>query len=468
MSFEIFTIGLIIGIFFSIEVLIYTIIKSANKNFQWLIMQKDEKPELSKSGLEKFFVHGYDPELGWVRKPNTFHNEVSKNGNTKWTINSKGARNNPGFENLNSKISCYGDSFTFCRNVNDNETWEHYLSKLKETNVINFGVGNYGVDQALLRMQREYQKNKTETVILGVVPDTISRIVSIWKHYYEYGNTFGFKPRFIIKDNQLQLIQNPIDETLKFHKFENYLDYIKENDFFYKNKFKKDILNFPYCITILKNIRRNFAIIYWILKIQSLKNSKKDFSELELNPMKIIMRINLEWRIKLFQDKQTTTLLKKIMEEFLILSQKNNFKAILIILPQKDDVNFIKNAIWIENTELDFYIGRQYGGMGSTLIKEKQTGELDKEHPIKVKAIDFNQWIMDNFSKDDYIVLKLDIEGAEYKVLDKMIDNKSIEYINRLFGEWHQNKIGMPKEDHAKLIDRLKKFGFDDMEAWRY
>jgi hypothetical protein len=31
------------------------------------------------------------------------------------------------------------------------------------------------------------------------------------------------------------------------------------------------------------------------------------------------------------------------MEEFLILSQKNNFKAILIILPQKDDVNFIKN-----------------------------------------------------------------------------------------------------------------------------
>jgi hypothetical protein len=227
--------------------------------------------------------------------------------------------------------------------VNDNETWEHYLSKLKETNVINFGVGNYGVDQALLRMQREYQKNKTETVILGVVPDTISRIVSIWKHYSEYGNTFGFKPRFIIKDNQLQLIQNPIDETLKFHKFENYLDYIKENDFFYKNKFKKDILNFPYCITILKNIRRNFAIIYWILKIQSLKNSKKDFSELERNPMKIIMRINLEWRIKLFQDKQTTTLLKKIMEEFLILSQKNNFKAILIILPQKDDVNFIKN-----------------------------------------------------------------------------------------------------------------------------
>ena len=99
---------------------------------------------------------------------------------------------------------------------------------------------------------------------------------------------------------------------------------------------------FPYCITVLKNVRRNFAIIYWILKIQSLKNSKKDFSKFEWNQMKIIMRINLEWRIKLFQDKRTTTLLKKIVEEFLIFSQKNHFRAILVILPQKDDVSFIK------------------------------------------------------------------------------------------------------------------------------
>ena len=343
MLFEIFTLGLIIGIFFLIEILVYTIINSVNKNFQWLIMQKDEKPELSKSGLEKFFVHGYDPELGWVRKSNTFHNEVSKNGSTKWTINSKGARNNPGFENLRSKISCYGDSFVFCRQVNDDETWEHYLSKLKETNVINFGVGNYGIDQALLRMKREYQKNKTDIVILAIVPDTISRIVSFWKHYYEYGNTFGFKPRFIMKNNQLQLIQNPIDDKSKFFKYENYLEKIRENDFFYRKKFKKEILHFPYCITILKNIRRNYGIIHWVRKIQSLKNSRKDFSEIEWNPMKIVMNTNLGWRVKLFHNEQITLLFKKIIEEFILFSKQNQFKPILVILPQKDDVNFIKN-----------------------------------------------------------------------------------------------------------------------------
>ena len=329
-------------IFITIELIFRSIIVSVNKKFQWLIIDKDERPILSEDGLKKFIAHGYDSELGWIRKPDTRHDEKGQNGISMWNTNSKGARNNPGFEDLNSKISCYGDSFTFCRNVNDNETWEHYLSKLKETNVINFGVGNYGIDQALLRMKREYQKNKTDTVILAVVPDTISRIVSVWKHYYEYGNTFGFKPRFIVKNNQLQLIQNPINDKSKFYKYENYLGQIRENDFFYRNKFKKEILHFPYCITILKNIRRNYGIIKWVRKIQSLKNSKKNFSEIEWNAMKIIMKTNLEWRVKLFQDEQITLLLKKIIEEFVLFSKQNQFKPVLAILPQKDDVDFIK------------------------------------------------------------------------------------------------------------------------------
>ena len=46
-------------------------------------------------------------------------------------------------ENIKSNILCFGDSFTFCRQVNDNETWEYYLSELENTNVKNFGVGRF-------------------------------------------------------------------------------------------------------------------------------------------------------------------------------------------------------------------------------------------------------------------------------------------------------------------------------------
>ena len=90
-------------LFFIIELVVYTRVYFVNKKFQWLIIAKDENPSLSQEGLKKFIPDGYDPELGWIRKPNTEHIEKGQYGITKWTINPKGARNNPGFENSNSK-----------------------------------------------------------------------------------------------------------------------------------------------------------------------------------------------------------------------------------------------------------------------------------------------------------------------------------------------------------------------------
>ena len=49
------------------------------------------------------------------------------------------------------KYLVFGDSFAFCRYVNDNETWEYYLENLLQKNIRNYGVGNFGVDQAILK-----------------------------------------------------------------------------------------------------------------------------------------------------------------------------------------------------------------------------------------------------------------------------------------------------------------------------
>ena len=325
-----------------VEFIAYSLVSFVNKKFQWLIIQKDEFPTLSTEGLKKFFHHGYDSELGWVRKPNTSHTENGKEGKTKWNIGENGARINPGFEQINSKISCYGDSFTFCRQVNDDKTWEYFLSKLQQTNVLNFGVGNYGIDQSLLRLKREYLTNKTPIVILAVVPDTISRILSVWKHYYEYGNTFGFKPRFIIKNNNLELIKNPLDSEAKFYDYKTYLEIIKKYDYFYTKKFKKEKIHFPYTLTLFKNPKRNFLIIYWVLKIQFTKKLGKKSFDIEWNPMQIIMKINLKWRINLFKKHNNVELLKKTIEDYVLFSKQQQFKAIFMFLPQKDDLGFIK------------------------------------------------------------------------------------------------------------------------------
>lgn len=329
--------------FIMVEIIAYGIVKFVNKRFQWLILKKDEEPELSKQELTKFFRGGFDTELGWVRKPNTNNDEYGRSAFVKWSINEKGARVNPGYENQESTISCYGDSFTFARQVNDDETWEHELSKMMNSNIQNFGVGNYGIDQSLLRLKREYKSNKTKYVILGVVPDSIRRNLSFWKHYFEYGNTFGFKPRFIVSDNELRLIKNPINEESKFFEYKKHLDELRQYDYFYKKKFCKDIICFPYCITVFKQPKRNLSIIYWVLKISFDKKMKKDVSNIEWNPMKTIMRINLKWRVRLYREKHATKIFKKIIEEFNKFAMQEKFIPVFVFLPQKDDLLFIRS-----------------------------------------------------------------------------------------------------------------------------
>lgn len=118
-------------------------------------------------------------------------------------------------------------------------------------------------------------------------------------------------------------------------------------------------------------------------------------------------------------------------------------------------------AVWIANGQIDFYLDREDGD-GSTLIKEKTTreeggiGQLDKVTPLRVRSIDLSSWIKRNFQKTDYIILKLDIEGAEYKVLDKLLEDKTIQYVDKLFIEWHWHKIGLPKTTHTDLVNKIR------------
>ena len=72
---------------------------------------------------------------------------------------------------------------------------------------------------------------------------------------------------------------------------------------------------------------------------------------------------------------------------------------------------------------------------------------------------------MENFNKEDHIVLKLDIEGAEYELVEKMEKDGSLEYITEIHGEIHGPKCGKGYEDDMKLIRSFKNQGLD-IYAW--
>lgn len=116
-----------------------------------------------------------------------------------------------------------------------------------------------------------------------------------------------------------------------------------------------------------------------------------------------------------------------------------------------------RKAIWTTNGILDFYKGWDLSG---SVMKSKTTGNLDKDNPIKVESIDISSWILNTFTEDDHIVLKLDIEGAEYDVLEKMIVTGAIKYIKTLYIEFHQDRIPeVSIERHNKLLADLNSIG---------
>ena len=114
-----------------------------------------------------------------------------------------------------------------------------------------------------------------------------------------------------------------------------------------------------------------------------------------------------------------------------------------------------KKAVWVEDATIPLYVNRKkvYHSQSSSLLKEKTSGGLDTK--IYVEAIDFGRWVAETFTKDDYIVVKMDIEGAEFKVLEKMMADGSILYINELYLETHAHCIGLPDSASIELYEKL-------------
>lgn len=339
----------IILFFFILEILLFFYLKFLRSNFQWLILKKFDFPvKFSKDQIQKFKKNSYDRLLGWSPRPNkikfdpvkSFGEKSFKNfKKAKYETNKYCARLNPGFEKKEKKIFTFGDSFVFSRHVNDNETWQNELSSLTKSNVVNFGVGNYGVDQSFLRMKNVLKNKKNKIVIMGFVPETIVRIHSCWRHFYEYGNTLAFKPRFFLNKKKIKFIKNPITNINDLTRMEKKLNFVAQNDFWYKKKFRKDLIQAPYLLNIFKNLPKNILLII-NLTISNLFKSDKYHN----NAWKIILNDNFKYVHQSYQKKEMVELLSQEIKMFSDKVKKNKGKPLIIIFPYLQDLNYISNT----------------------------------------------------------------------------------------------------------------------------
>jgi len=320
-----------------LEIFLNLFIKYNKKNFQWLITENDEFPNFKKKNVINFFKLSYDKNLGWLKRPNItdFHDKLKKK--TKFSIDRLGARKSK-YTSFKKKIEVYGDSFVFGRYVNDEQVWTEILSKNLNIHILNYGVGNYGFDQALLRFEMSRHYNSIFTII-GIVPETINRINSIWKHYLEFGNIYGFKPSFFLQGGKLKLRKNPIKKIGDFDKkkISKIIRYVSENDLFYKKKFKKFQFRRPYLISFFRNFKFNCNLFakFFLYSLSEQKNKKKFLFPL-------YYASNIETANNLYLKPTSTKLLRLLIRRFVINSKKKNSTPVMIIFPQKKDIELFK------------------------------------------------------------------------------------------------------------------------------
>lgn len=122
------------------------------------------------------------------------------------------------------------------------------------------------------------------------------------------------------------------------------------------------------------------------------------------------------------------------------------------------NVTFLDCAVWTTNGPLKFFVstGVTNHRAASTLM-DGHLEEVDYSAPVTVTAIDFSEWLRHAVTSKDYVIVKMDIEAAEYPVLEKMVADGTLSLVDELFVEFHQwANESISRERHRRLVAAVR------------
>jgi hypothetical protein len=117
------------------------------------------------------------------------------------------------------RIAAYGDSFTYCEDVNIDDCWTQQLERqLPASEVMNFGVPGYAPDQAWLHYQRTGAAWHPCAVLIGQMLENIDRVVTRFRpFYYPDTGVWLAKPRYVLEDGHPVLLPSGVEATDKLN-----------------------------------------------------------------------------------------------------------------------------------------------------------------------------------------------------------------------------------------------------------
>jgi hypothetical protein len=149
-----------------------------------------------------------DPELGWRYRAgyrdarNQMNAQGLRSGREYSAVPGQGV----------TRVAAFGDSFVYGNEVADGDAWPAGMEKMfAPMEVLNYGVGGYGTDQAFRRYLAEGSLLSPDVVIVGFAPVDLGRTVNVYRRFVSNRELPLVKPRFVLAaDGELTLLPSPV------------------------------------------------------------------------------------------------------------------------------------------------------------------------------------------------------------------------------------------------------------------
>jgi hypothetical protein len=238
-------------------------------------------------------------------------------------------------------IATYGDSFTYCLSAGDEDTWQNFLGKRLGTNVLNFGVGGYGTDQALLKYEL-HEGPPTKIVMLCVLPENINRVVNIYRPFYTYEDPLRLtKPVFVRDGKNIRLIPNPLTSEAELSRLdqEQFLEALGRIDYWYQLDKRLPKFSFPYV----------FSLVSWRGPV---------FSQL-VERMRGLSSGKIRHSWNLFDEEGPLSIMCHIADRFVATARSRGSEPLIVIMPHKDYVTEITDRGMVRVSNFLEYLSRK-------------------------------------------------------------------------------------------------------------
>lgn len=214
--------------------------------------------------LQKFVERGHgqfmemDPELGWVRRQSSAQEKLYD------AVNSAGMRDDREYDRHPAagsvRIAAFGESFTYGADVRLGENWAKVMTEIEPSlEVLNYGVGAYGLDQAFLRYLKVGNDFHPDIVLIGYMSENMARSVSVYRPFLvPQGGGIYSKPRFRLEDGKLVLMPNPLRTVQDYRRLletpQAELAELGRHDAHYQAAYPDSIWNFSPLVRLVKSI----------------------------------------------------------------------------------------------------------------------------------------------------------------------------------------------------------------------